>query len=321
MTIAHPDREALQREHEEILRRNAELEKRNAELEKRNAELEERLASVHVDVTELKLAEQAARDRETLLQVIVDNAPMLIYAKDLEGRYTLASRHAAKAMGLSTDASVGKSDFELFPREVAELIVTKDRELLETQQPLSYEESVLEGETRVDLLTTKFPLFDAEGKLYGLCGISTNITELRKAQKEQRELQEEMLRVQETVLRALSTPLIPIAKGVLVMPLIGDVDRGRARHVLETLLHGVARERARIAILDVTGIQSAGPEVADGLVQAAQAVGLLGAQVVLTGVQPAMAQALADLGTSLSNLVIRGTLESGIAYAMRARGR
>lgn len=81
----------------------------------------------------------------------------------------------------------------------------------------------------------------------------------------------------------------------------------------------MAAHRAHVAILDVTGVPGAGPEVVDGLVQAAKAVRLLGAQVVLTGIQPSMAQMLTSMGSSLAGIVTRGTLESGIAYAMSAR--
>lgn len=279
------------------------------------------VVGVHVDVTEQRLIEQRMREREDLLQTVVDNAPMLIFAKDMEGRYTLASRRAAKATGLPADAIVGKSDFELFPREMAEAFVAKDRELLAAQQPLNYEDFLIEEGERVDLFTFKFPLVNSEGRVYGICGISVDVSERRKAQEEYGRLQEEMLRVKEVSLRALSTPLIPIARGVLVMPLIGDIDQARARQVLETLLQGVARNRARVAILDVTGVQSAGSDVADGLAQVAQAVRLLGAQVVLTGVQPAMAQVLTNMDSDLTGVITRGTLEDGIVYAMRVRNR
>ncbi|WP_437746817.1 STAS domain-containing protein [Sorangium sp. So ce1504] len=101
------------------------------------------------------------------------------------------------------------------------------------------------------------------------------------------------------------------------MPLVGDFDKDRARQVLETLLDGVVQRGARTAILDVTG---AGDEVAQGLVQIAKAVRLLGAEVVLTGVQPQMARVIAAIEESLHGVaVVRSTLESGIDHALRAR--
>jgi rsbT co-antagonist protein RsbR len=103
---------------------------------------------------------------------------------------------------------------------------------------------------------------------------------------------------------------------VVVLPLIGTVDSRRAQQVMETLLEGVATSRAQVAILDITGVVVVDTQVADALVRAAQAVKLLGAQVVLTGIRPEVAQTLVGLGVDLSGIVTRSTLQSGIAFAI-----
>ena len=280
------------------------------------------VVEVNLDITEQHRAEQALREREELLQAIIDNAPMFIHAKDLEGRYTLANRRLREIFGKSVQAMMGKTDRELFSGPVADRSEETDRHVLAAREPLHTEEHLETAEGLREMLSVKFPLFNTQGDLCGLCAISSDVTERRRAEEENRKLQEEMLRLQAAALRALSTPLIPIARGVLVMPLIGDVDRDRAQQVLQTLLQGVTAHQARVAILDVTGVPSAGPEVADGLVRAAKAVSLLGARVVLTGIQSGMAQMLSTLDANLEGIVTRGTLESGIAYAMKAlRGR
>ncbi|WP_437626806.1 STAS domain-containing protein [Sorangium sp. So ce1151] len=97
-----------------------------------------------------------------------------------------------------------------------------------------------------------------------------------------RKLQEDVLRIEDETLRALSTPLLPSASGVLVMPLVGEVSRERTAQGIETLHDDISRQQARIAILDVTGVPQAGPSVADALVRTAWSVRLLGAEVVLT---------------------------------------
>ena len=86
--------------------------------------------------------------------------------------------------------------------------------------------------------------------------------------------------------------------------------------MLETLLEGVAVSRASTAILDITGVPVVDTQVANALLRAAQAVKLLGAQVVLTGIRPEVAQTLVGLGADLSGIVTRATLQSGIAYGM-----
>ncbi|WP_438028272.1 STAS domain-containing protein [Sorangium sp. So ce233] len=136
-----------------------------------------------------------------------------------------------------------------------------------------------------------------------------------------RVLQEEMLRVQEATLRALSTPLLPIAEGVVVMPLIGTLDAQRAQQALETQLAGVVDHQTAQVILDITGVPVVDDLVASALARTAKAVRLLGAQVLLTGVQPATARTLIDLGVDLGGIRTLSTLQSGVAYALAARGR
>ncbi len=147
--------------------------------------------------------------------------------------------------------------------------------------------------------------------------IIQDITERKQAEQERMHLQEQIIQTQKQSLRELSTPLIPISDTAVVLPLIGAIDSMRAQQIMETLLEGVVSQRATIAILDITGVQVVDTRVASALIQAAQAVKLLGAQVVLTGIRPDVAQTLVHLGADLSGMVTLGTLQSGIGYALR----
>lgn len=144
-----------------------------------------------------------------------------------------------------------------------------------------------------------------------------DITERQRAEAERIALKEQVITVQQERLRELSTPLIPIADGVVVMPLIATLDSARAQQVLETLLEGVVRLSAKVAILDITGVLVVDTQVANALLRAAQAVRLLGASMVLTGIRPEIAQTLVNLGVDLRGIVTRGSLQSGIAFALQ----
>lgn len=148
--------------------------------------------------------------------------------------------------------------------------------------------------------------------------LARDVTEAERAEAERRVAHERM-RQQAAALLELSTPLIPITDEVLVMPLIGVVDSRRAAQVLDTLLQGIADRQARAAILDITGVAVVDTKVADALIRTARAVELLGAEVVLTGIRPDVAQTLVALGADLGGLVTRGTLQAGIRYALRRR--
>jgi len=217
--------------------------------------------------------------------------------------------------GFDVGAQVGRQLVEIFPG-VPEMILQLYADVLRTGQPRDLgavtaadDDEQLSG---VTMTIQVFPLPNNH-----ICVVVENITERKRAEEILRQsiTQEETVRAQEAALAELSTPLIPISDQVMVMPLIGAVDSRRAQQVLQALLEGVASSRALVAILDITGVPVVDTQVANALLRAAQAVKLLGAQVVLTGIRPEVAQTLVGLGADLSGIVTCGSLQSGIAYA------
>jgi anti-anti-sigma factor len=140
-------------------------------------------------------------------------------------------------------------------------------------------------------------------------------------QAQQRTLEElqativERQRLSDTV-RDLSSPLLPLMEHVLVMPLIGVIDAERASTIVESMLVAIERESARFVILDITGVPVVDTAVAGLLLRAAQAARLLGAEPVLVGIGPEVAQTLVGLGVSLGDLTTRANLASGVRYAL-----
>jgi PAS domain S-box-containing protein len=160
---------------------------------------------------------------------------------------------------------------------------------------------------------------DDAGQPVGMRGITMDVTDLHAAEtaREEARVREEVLRAQQEGLLALSTPLVPIDDDVLAMPLVGALDARRAERILQTLLEGVQGTGARAVILDVTGVPMVDVETAEGILRAAKAVELLGAEVVLTGVRADVARTLVALGADLGRIVTRATLKAGIAHAKR----
>lgn len=164
----------------------------------------------------------------------------------------------------------------------------------------------------------------SSGDEFGVLAVAFNkmVTNLRTsrdallAEIAERKRSEETIRAQSATIRELGTPLIPLVDGVVLMPLIGTIDSLRAEEVMQTLLAGVAQNRAKIAILDITGVPVVDTQVANALIQAAQAVKLLGAQVVLTGIHADVAQMLVQLGIDLRGIITYNLLQSGITYAL-----
>lgn len=134
-------------------------------------------------------------------------------------------------------------------------------------------------------------------------------------------LQPEMTVAQQATQRELSTPLMPIAAGVMVMLVNGGIDGAHAQRLIEALLGGIAVHNARIAILDITGVKVVDVAIALMLIRAARAARLLGAEVVLTGIGPELAQSMAHIGANLREVTTRGSMRQAIAYALEQQSK
>lgn len=148
--------------------------------------------------------------------------------------------------------------------------------------------------------------------------VQERTAELREQSEARAALQEEIIQGQAAALAELSTPLIPITDQIVAMPLIGAIDARRSQQVFAALLHGVEASRAEVAILDITGVPVIDTQFARTLIQVAQAVELLGARLILTGIRPEVAQALVGLGVDLGGIVTQSVLQQGITHAMRS---
>jgi rsbT co-antagonist protein RsbR len=269
------------------------------------------------DVTKHKSNQEQLARSQAELQAIIDGSPVVLFVKDLEGRFILTNRSFDGGFPHGVGFAIGKTDADILPLEVAEQNRTNDQLALAARGPVRFEERIpIQGGLRI-FSASKFPLFDTRGEPYAICGIASDITDLREAEEERGRLQAQVIEAQREALRELSTPLLPIASGVVLMPLVGAIDEGRAALVLETLLEGVAAHRAEIAILDITGVRTVDVSVALGLVQAAQAARLLGAEVILTGVSPHAARTLVELATDMRGIKTLSSLEQGVELAMR----
>jgi rsbT co-antagonist protein RsbR len=147
--------------------------------------------------------------------------------------------------------------------------------------------------------------------------IYEEITERKRSEEALRQamLQEEIINAQKAALDELSTPLIPISDNILVMPLIGTMDTRRAQQVMDTILYGLNETGSGFLIIDITGVTIIDTQVANAFIRAAHAAKLLGAQVLLTGIRPEVAQTLVGLGIDLSNIITCSSLQRGIAQA------
>ncbi|MEK6301253.1 MAG: response regulator [Acidobacteriota bacterium] len=136
--------------------------------------------SIFRDITERKRAEDALKKSQQQLQAILDNSTAVIYLKDYWGRYILINSRFETLFHVSKAQVVGKTDQDFFPREMADAFQANDRKVLEARTALESEEIAPHDDGPHIYLSVKFPIYDANGEPYALCGISTDITDRKR---------------------------------------------------------------------------------------------------------------------------------------------
>jgi rsbT co-antagonist protein RsbR len=131
---------------------------------------------------------------------------------------------------------------------------------------------------------------------------------------------ERIIRQQQEAIRELSTPVLQVRERLLILPIIGVIDPQRARQLTEQLLRGIRANRAKVVVIDITGVPTIDTPVANHLVQTVEASRLMGAIVIVTGLSSETAQTLVTIGVDLSKMKTVGDLQGGIEEAERFLG-
>ncbi|WP_059171507.1 RsbT co-antagonist protein RsbRA [Bacillus sp. FJAT-27445] len=132
---------------------------------------------------------------------------------------------------------------------------------------------------------------------------------------------ERTVSLQKIALQELSAPLIPVFEKITVMPLVGTIDTERAKQIMENLLTGVVKHGSEVVLIDITGVPVVDTMVAHHIIQAAEAVRLVGAKCMLVGIRPEIAQTLVNLGIDLNQFTTKNTLKKGVEAALELTNR
>ncbi|MBM4133586.1 MAG: PAS domain S-box protein [Nitrospira sp.] len=144
------------------------------------------------DITERKQAEDRLRESAEKLQAILDHSPAMVFLKDTEGRYLLTNRRFEQAFHWTREAVIGKTDAQLFPPAQAEAFIANDRQVLRSGMPLEFEEVAMHDDGPHTSIVVKFPLYDAEGAIFAIGGITTDVTERKRAEEERKHLEDQL---------------------------------------------------------------------------------------------------------------------------------
>ncbi|KYF87653.1 anti-anti-sigma factor [Sorangium cellulosum] len=253
-------------------------------------------------------APEASRSlKERILDQVVAHLPIALWAVDREGRFGYQDGRALEKLGLTQHQCDGVSLFEA--QEGSELAGEVKRAL--AGEPIHTCDEVQGAHWDSWVV----PLRGGDGEIEGAVGVALDISPAKSAEEELRSRLRQIEKQQE-VIRNLS-PIIEVWSGVLTLPMVGIVDSVRTADVMDSVLQRIVEQQARFAILDLTGVEMVDTRVASHLIELVTAIRLLGAEGIVAGIKPNVAQTMVALGLDLSQIVTQRNLRAALSYCIR----
>ncbi len=309
---------------------------------------EKLLVYVGRDVSEQLRAERDVREQQDFIRQVIDSDPNLIFVKDARGNFILVNRAAAAIFGKTPEEVVGQHDAELnSDKAFTDGYFAEDRHVLATLDEHTVEERVrwFTGEERW-YQTTKRPLVLPNGDVQVL-GFSVDITARRETLQRLEEAAAEVERraaeafrqaeakaalvedldqklgiieAQHQEILALSAPLLDVGERVLAVPIVGALTAMRTIEIMTRLLNAIVERQVERVVVDLTGLETIEMDTAEQLMGIIRAIRLLGSEAVITGIRPAVAQTIVELGIDLSAFNTKRTLRSALLDATGVGG-
>jgi len=229
-----------------------------------------------------------------------------IIAIDRDRKVLFMNGFALDLLGKGLDEVVGKKCYELFDTDHC------NTDECGCMQAVEQETSII-AETRsrglgdMDIKYYATPFKDENGEIVGCVETLIDVTEIKNLQEKSVLMAKEILEV--------STPIVTVFDGVLTLPIIGTLDSQRTQQIMEALLEAIVETQARVVIVDITGVSIMDTLTATHLIKATNAVRLLGATAIITGMSPRIAQTLVNLGVDLSELSTKSRMVDGVMAA------
>jgi rsbT co-antagonist protein RsbR len=267
------------------------------------------------EVTEVEAQRKSLEEHVQILDAVLKGSPIIIWVVDRDGVITFSRGPSLNRLGLAEGQIVGQSMFDLYAHDSAGIHAIREAF---AGRATSYQ-SDTGGEGGVSAASWQShvtPFMNQNGEVVGALGVTYDITAQVHLAKEQEEHIQRLSQQQETI-RILSTPILQVWDSVLALPLVGQIDERRAEQIMDALLGEIVRVQARHAILDVTGVEAMDSATVSHLGKLLQAIRLLGAEGILTGVRPAVAQSLVTLGEGLAGVLTLRDLQAGLKRCLK----
>jgi PAS domain S-box-containing protein len=270
-----------------------------------------------VSIRDITVQKQTEDELSRLLNNIRDS----VIQTDLEGTIISWNQASERIYGWTAEEAIGQNISLIYKEEDMPILV---EQVIKPTMEDGYQEGEYravhkDGSEIIERLATSLIRDDA-GQPVGMSGIVFDITAEKKAEAERVQLQEEVIEAQKRAIAELSTPVIPIMDRIIVMPLVGSIDSLRAKDITRSLLAGVSQHRAKVVILDVTGVAIMDTGVVNHLNKTIQAARLKGARTIVTGLSDSVAEAIVDLGIDWSGIETLSDLQTGLTAALSSLG-
>jgi PAS domain S-box-containing protein len=303
------------------------------------------------ETTEIEIERRLRQEAERRLHHFVNKGPLGVIEWNMRFECTAWSPTAEKIFGFTAEEAIGRHFTELISHGmVREIVDGYWQELVRIGLPTRNVNENVDNKGNVLICEwLNLPYFDLEGKFVGVWSICNDLTERRRneqtmmetaralEQKVQEAAQEsaekdrliqeldakiEIIMQQSAEITRLSSPILELWEGVIAVPIIGVLDETRSSFVMEQLLAAVVENRSDFVLLDLTGVDTLAGESAERLANILRAVELLGARGILTGVQPAVARTIVEIGASFGMAMPCRNLRDGLRIALaRDKGR
>ena len=259
------------------------------------------------DATSRITVERRSLLESCMLQAIKEYLDIALWAIDDRGTFLYQDGKGVRTAGMTSHQFVGHSIFEVYKQ---------GGDLDGVRRALHGEPiSALPAEVHGMHWQTWYIPMPANAADAAVVGITLDVTEARRSEIELR-TKLELIERQQEVIRELSTPIIEVWDGVLTLPIVGLVDSVRTAEIMDNLLTTVAKTRARYAILDLTGVEVVDTGTAGHLIGMIQAIRLLGAEGILTGIHPTIAQTIVALGVDLARVAVFAKLRDALKHCI-----
>jgi anti-anti-sigma regulatory factor/PAS domain-containing protein len=246
--------------------------------------------------------------RLALLRILLSTLPVVMWAVDRAGLFVYFEGKGVEKMGLPEGMFIGQSYHELFGNHESALPVAR-----------AFGGEVVSGAWGFANRYWEnwcFPIKSAAGEIELVALISLDVSETRQTEQELR-AKLEMIERQQRVISELSTPIIEVWEKILALPLVGMVDSMRAAAVMTGLLDAVVSKGAQFILLDLTGVEAVDTATASHMLDLIRAVRLLGAEGIITGIRPSVAETMVALGVDLGGIVTHASVRQGLQYCLR----